>query len=101
MPSFDGSNPRSVAVMDNCSIHHADSVKELFRQAGVLLIFLPPYSPDLNPIELAFTKVKRYLKENDELLQFVPDPIPIIKAAFHTISATDCNNWNVYCGYGV
>ena len=58
MLPIDGSSPRSVAVMDNCSIHHADSVKELFRQVGVLLIFLPPYSPDLNPIELAFAKVK-------------------------------------------
>ena len=58
MLPFDGSSPRSVAVMDNYSIHHADSVKELFRQAGVLLIFLPPYSPDHNPIKLAFAKVK-------------------------------------------
>ena len=97
MLPFDGSSPRSVAVMDNCSIHHADSVKELFRQAGVLLNFLPPYSPDLNPIELAFAKVKRYLKENDALLQVVPDPLPIIKAAFNTISKT---NWSVHCGYG-
>ena len=48
IPPFDGSSPCSVAVMDNCSIHHADSVK-LFQQAGILLIFLPPYSPDLNP----------------------------------------------------
>ena len=45
MLPFDGSSPRSVAVMDNCSIHHADAVKELFRQACVFLIFLPPYSP--------------------------------------------------------
>ena len=87
------------AVTDNCSIHHADSVKELFRQAGVLLTFLPPYSPDPNPIELAFVKVKRYLKENDALLQVVPDPLPITKAGFNTISKTDCNNWSVHCGY--
>ena len=66
---FDGSSPRSVAVMDDCSIHHADSVKEPFRQAGILLIFLPSYIPDLNPIELVFARVKQFLKENDELLQ--------------------------------
>ena len=103
MLPFDGSSPRSVAVMDNCSIHHADSVKKLFQQAGILLIFLPPYSPDLNPIviELAFAKVKRYLKENDELLQFAPDPLPIIRAAFNTITETDCNHWSVHCGYGM
>lgn len=101
MLPFDGSSPRSVAVMDNCSIHHADSVKKLFQQAGILLIFLPPYSPDLNPIELAFAKVKRSLKENDELLQFAPDPLPIIRAAFNTITETDCNHWSVHCGYGM
>ena len=44
--------------MDNCLIHHADSVKELFRQAGVLIFLPPPHSPDLNPIELSFAKVK-------------------------------------------
>ena len=92
--------PLMGAVTDNCSIHHADSVKELFRQASVLLTFLPPYSPDPNPIELAFVKVKRYLKENDALLQVVPDPLPITKVGFNTISKTDCNNWSVDCGYG-
>ena len=101
MLPFDGSSPRSVAVMDNCSIHHVDSVKKLFTLAGVLLIFLPPYSPDFNPIELAFAKVKRYLKENDELLQLVPDPLPIIRTAFSTITNTDCKNWSVHCGYGM
>ena len=96
MLPFDGSSPHSIAVMDNCSIHHVESVKELFRQASVLLLFLPSYSPDLNPIELAFAKVKRYLKENDALLQVVPDPLPIIRAAFNTISNTDCYNWSVH-----
>ena len=84
MLPFDGNSPFSGAVMDNCSVHHADSVKELFRQASILLIFSPLYSTDLKviPIELAlnFAKVKRYLKENDE---FVPDPLPIVKGAFN------------------
>ena len=92
MLPFDGSSPRSVAIMDNCSIHHTESVKELFRQAGILLIFLPPYSPDLTPVELLFAKVKRYLKENDELIQHIPDTVPIIKAAFETINPSDCHS---------
>ena len=51
--------------------------QQLFQQAGVLLLFLPTYSPDLSPIELAFSKVKYYLKEHDELVYSVPDPIPM------------------------
>ena len=100
MLPFDGSNPRSVAILDNCSIHHVESVREIFRQAGVLLFYLPAYSPDLNPIELAFSKVKYYLKEHDELVQSTPNPIPIITAAFNTITTEDCMNWITYCGYG-
>lgn len=100
MLPFNGSNPRSVAILDNCSIHHVESVREIFRQAGVLLFYLPAYSPDLNPIELAFSKVKYYLREHDELAQITPNPIPIITAAFDTITTEDCTNWITYCGYG-
>ena len=42
---FDGTSKRSVVFMDNCSIHHVDSITTLFEEAGVLLLFLPPYSP--------------------------------------------------------
>ena len=70
MQPFDGSSPHSVLVMDNCSIHHTSEVKDL-QQAGVIL-FLPSYSPDLNPIEEAFF-VKGYLRKHDQLLQVVQD----------------------------
>jgi hypothetical protein len=43
--------PGSVLVMDNCSIHHIQEVKDILVQAGILLLYLPPYSPDLNPAE--------------------------------------------------
>ena len=69
MNPFDG--PMSVAVMDNCSIHHTEDVAELFQSAGILLIYLPPYSLDMNPIELAFGYVKAYLKEHQDLLGFI------------------------------
>ena len=45
-------------VMDNCSAHHVSGIKNLVNQTGALLHFLPPYSPDLNPIEECFAKVK-------------------------------------------
>ena len=46
--------------------------------SGALIRFLPPYSPDLNPIEEVFAKVKHYLRQNDSVLQAVRDPSPLI-----------------------
>ena len=58
MLPFDGLNPRSVVIMDNLSVHHTQEILDLFTQMGVLLLFLPPYSPDLNPAEEMFSYVK-------------------------------------------
>ena len=60
---FNGSNPRSIVVMDNAAIHHVDHIVDTFEQLGVLIHFLPPYSPDFNPIEEAFSKVKSEANE--------------------------------------
>ena len=84
---FDGSTAKSIAVMDNCAVHHVLIVEDLFTNAGVLLLWLPPYSPDLNPIEEAFSSVKAYLKQHDDILQLISvDPVPIINAAFQQIT---------------
>ena len=64
MMEFNGMNPRSIVIMDNCSVHHVEEVTELLRQAGIVL-FLPPYSPDLNPLEEAFGYSKGYLRKHD------------------------------------
>jgi transposase len=56
--------PKSVLVMDNASFHHSEGVKELCVRAGVKLVFLPPYSPDLNPIEEFFGDLKRFIRRN-------------------------------------
>ena len=60
MLPFDGMSARSVLVLDNCSMHHVSSALELLRQAGILVMFLPPYSPDLhvNPEEELFSAIK-------------------------------------------
>ena len=53
---FNGINTHSVIIMDNCSVHH-QKIIEMITSVGALIRFLPPYSPDLNPIEFVFSKV--------------------------------------------
>lgn len=59
--------PQSVIILDNARIHHGDKILELTRPLGVRLEFLPPYSPDLNPIEEAFSKIKQFIRRNNDL----------------------------------
>ncbi|ODM18131.1 hypothetical protein SI65_06002 [Aspergillus cristatus] len=56
--------PRSVVIMDDASFHRSERVAQLCEDAGVKLIFLPPYSPDLNPIEEFFAELKSFIKRN-------------------------------------
>ena len=58
---FDGVHTRSVEVMDNASIHHSVHVQDIITRVGAKLIFLPPYSPNLMPLEEAFAEVKPLL----------------------------------------
>ena len=97
MFQFDGSNSRSVLVMDNCVIHYVSAALKIMKDTEILVMFLPPYSPDLNPAEELFSSVKYYLKH--ELLQTVNDPKPIIKAAFNSVSTQDCFGWIHHSGY--
>ena len=55
---FDGINCHSVVVLDNCSIHHIPEVAAMIEEVGAIVHYLPPYSPNFNPIEEAFSKVK-------------------------------------------
>ena len=99
MQPFDGQNSRSIVVLDNCSIHHVLEVRELFSKAGILTIFLPPYSPDYNPIEELFSYIKYYLKDHDQILQAMNDPIPLVQAAFDSITVDKCMGWIRHSGY--
>ena len=99
MEPFDGSEKRSIVIMDNCSVHHTTEVKQSFEDAGIMVIYLPPYSPDLNPIEEAFSYIKYYLKEHDEVLQLVRNPINVLQAAFNSITSEKCKGWIAHCGY--
>ena len=55
---FNGTNPNSVVLLDNCSVHHVEGVVDTIQEMGTIVHFLPSYSPDLTPIELLFSKVK-------------------------------------------
>ena len=67
---YNGVNPLSVVIMDIASIHHVTGIADLIEnQAGACLLFLPPYFPDLNPLEEVFSQVKSIMKQNDCLFQ--------------------------------
>jgi len=86
-------------IMENLSVHHVRKVLDLVHQAGILVMFLPPYSPDVNPMEEAFSYIKSYLRKHDELLRAVPNPQDIIRLAFYSITAKPCQSWIYHSGY--
>lgn len=98
MQAFTG--PHSILIMDNCSIHHVEEVKQELEAAGILVIFLPSYSPDCNPCEEMFSFVKYYLKDHDQLLQIIDEPEEILKSAFDSVTESQSNNWITHSGYG-
>ena len=59
-------SPGDVVVMDNLGSHKGQRVRDLIESAGARLVFLPPYSPDFNPIEMAFAKIKALLRKAAE-----------------------------------
>ena len=95
---FNGMNPRSVVVMDNASIHHADQIVDSLEDLGVLVYFLPPYSPDLNPIEELFSKVKSVMRANEYVLENY-DLETSILCGFISVTSEDCQNWINHSGY--
>ena len=87
---FDCANPNSVLILDNCSVHHVDEVDQALSDCGVLTHYLPPYSPDFNPIELAFSKVNYAIKSMEAEMQAIND---VVLAAFATITPANCQEW--------
>ena len=97
---FNGVNPRSVVLLDNASIHHTARPVELIQSVGALVHYLPAYSPDLNPIEEMFSKVKACLRENDEAIQMDErGVIDFVEAAFSTVCQEDIFGWYEHAGY--
>lgn len=97
---FNWVNPCSVVIMDNASIHHVSGVTDLIEnQIGSRILFLPPYSPDLNPVEEIFSQVKAIMKQNDALFQACSEPRVLLTMAFGMVSKEDCNSHISHCGY--
>jgi transposase len=75
--------PRDIVVMDNLGSHKSEAIHAAIEGAGARLIFLPPYSPDLNPIEQVFSKLKRLLRKAEaRTMQAVCDAIGTILETF-------------------
>ena len=75
----------------------AKAVRNLLDSSGVRCIYLPPYSPDLNPIEKLWSKVKSFLRKfKARTLDALPNAI---QCAFQTVSPSDCSGWFHSCGY--
>ena len=89
--------PGDIVVMDNLGSHKGKAVRQAIRAAGAKLLFLPKYSPDLNPIEQFFAKLKHHMREAaertyDALCQAIGKILP-------TVSADQCRNFLKHAGY--
>ena len=90
-------HPEDLVVCDNLSSHHAAGVREAVEEVGATLLYLPPYSPDLNPIEMAFSKLKALLRKHvarefDALADAVAD---VLK----DFSSAECRNFIRHANY--
>lgn len=86
-----------VVVMDNLGAHHARDVRQAIEATGARVVFLPPYSPDLNPIELCWAKLKALVRTwkartHRELAL-------VVQRAADAVTPTDLAGWFRHCGY--
>jgi transposase/uncharacterized protein YnzC (UPF0291/DUF896 family) len=86
-----------ILLMDNLSAHTGETIRQLIEAKGARLEFLPPYSPDFNPIELCWSKVKTALREAKA--RTLDTLVEAIAQALRSISLTDIQNWFAHCGY--
>ena len=89
--------PGDVVIMDNLGSHKSSKVRALIRSAGARLLFLPPYSPDLNPIEQVFAKLKGLLRKAEE--RTVEAVWKRIGSLLNCFEPTECANYLRNSGY--
>ena len=76
-----------------------DQVVSLIQSTGAILRYLPPYSPDYNPLEESFAKVKAFLRENEVAYDTTDDPRVLIMMAFNSVTERDCEGYISHAGY--
>lgn len=89
--------PGQVVVWDNLSVHKSPRARQAIAERGCELRFLPPYSPDFNPIEQAFSKLKASLRQIEARTQ--PRLWDAIGTGLHEITTHDARGWFRHCGY--
>ena len=86
-----------IVIVDNLSSHKSNAVRRAIRKVGAHLIFLPKYSPDLNPIELAFSKLKKLLRDGAE--RTVDKLWELCGRILDQFTESECRNYFQHCGY--
>jgi transposase len=88
-----------VVIMDNLAAHKVAGVRQLIESTGARLLYLPPYSPDFNPIEQAWSKIKQLLRSaKARSLEALESAIAEALAA---VTAENASAWFTHCGYGL
>ena len=90
-------SPGDIIVMDNLSSHKVAGVREAIESVGASVRYLPPYSPDLNPIELAFSKFKKLLRDGAE--RTVNSLWNLCGKTLDRFTEQECRNYFKHCGY--
>jgi transposase len=99
VPKLRQVKPDAILVMDNLRPHHATQVRDLLAQAGIGLLYLPRYSPEFNPIEQAWAKMKERLKA--KAARTLEALEAELKPALDTITAKDARGWIRHAGYAL
>ena len=89
--------PGDVVIMDNLPAHKVGGVRQAIEAAGARLLYLPPYSPDFNPIEMAFSKLKALLRK--AAARTVDDLWQVIADALDAFTPAECTNYFAAAGY--
>lgn len=89
--------PGDIVVLDNLPAHKPIAIRQAIEAAGAVMLFLPPYSPDFNPIEMAFSKIKALLKK--AAARTLQDLWDAIRNAIDAVSPKDARSFFTACGY--
>jgi len=89
--------PGDIAILDNLSSHKVDGVSQAIAEVGARVLYLPPYSPDMNPIEKLFSKLKTLLRKAAK--RSSEDLWTEIGEVISTVTADECANYFTACGY--